>query len=388
MAIGDETFTGARTSTGTRGPVFVGKSSKKKKKNPTIDRAAEQKKLRAAQEKAAIESIRRKEREALSGLERQEAEIKPRFTEARRATTAGSELAGQRFRESIAGQGLTGAGAEAKIRQTGALQRDIGGLRQQETEQFGDIARTRADIGRAAESDIASTKAGIQAQSIQDLINLRNQQRAEQLQEAQLTGQFRGQETLAGRQAREAGALRGLQTETARLGLEQAEIQDLVTRSQGDLMAAMIRLQQAGVPDNDPRMIALDTARRQKVLGQEQLQRQLTEEERLRTRQAEQDELQRQIALRELAERERAGRATRANIQSQIDQRAREAEVIISQGGATETAILNAASKLVTDSFGDLTMPEAVQEVRNALAGTPTQQQLTDEEIDRLLLGQ
>jgi len=269
----DKTFTQAKTSKGTKGPVFVGGSTRKKKK-PKIDVASEQAKLREAQEKVAVGDIRRREQEALLGLERQEAEIAPKFTEARRATTAGSELAGQRFREGIAGQGLTGAGSEARIRQTGALQRDIGGLRQQEAEQFSDIARTRADIGRAAESDIASTKAGIQAQSIQDLINLRNQERQQELQEAQLTGMFRGEQTLAGQQATEQSALRGLQTEAARLGLQESQLQNLVNQNMGDLMAAMQQY-----PVGSKEYNALRVARETKIRQQEQSTRELEDRE-------------------------------------------------------------------------------------------------------------
>jgi hypothetical protein len=134
---------------------------------------------------------------ALQNLAEQESAIKPRYYDARNQAAAQSDVGALNFAQYMAGRGIKGAAAGMpEIYRNAALQGNIGALNRQEQAEYDWIARNRAGIQNAYEQDVAAANADIDAQGLQAFINQMNADRAFGLQEAGVTGTYKGTPTL------------------------------------------------------------------------------------------------------------------------------------------------------------------------------------------------
>jgi hypothetical protein len=171
------------------------------------------KELAEAQRRSQISQLDRAKSQALSNLNAEEQKIKPKYYEARRITRAESAEQAKNWGEYLAQRGLTSSGVsgQGELSRMNRLQGNIGELNNQETNAFADIAKRRSDVENAYLNDVNSVNAGIDAQTLQSTINQMNLNRQYNLsldqynsnkafQEAGLTGNYNGQQTLQGRQ--------------------------------------------------------------------------------------------------------------------------------------------------------------------------------------------
>lgn len=162
-----------------------------------IERLNEAKK---AQTLAALDKSRQA---ALSNLSSEKSAIQPKYYDQRNQVAAGSQQQARNFAEFMANRGGTrsGVAAQAELSRTGTLQGNLGTLGRQEAQAYQDIERRTSGIQNAYQSDVAAAEAGMQAERMQTLINQMNQDKQFGLQEAGLTGQYQGGQTLAARTA-------------------------------------------------------------------------------------------------------------------------------------------------------------------------------------------
>lgn len=145
---------------------------------------------------------------SLSNLQAEKAGIQPRYYDQRNQAAAGSQQQARNFAEFMAARGGTsgGANAQAEISRRGMLQGNLGSLGRQEAQAYTDIGRRTTDVENAHQSDIAGAKAGIEGDRMQNLLSdyYRAQDRGDRLAQqaimneinkAQLTGQYNGQQT-------------------------------------------------------------------------------------------------------------------------------------------------------------------------------------------------
>lgn len=151
-----------------------------------------------AQRQSRISALQKSRDAALKNLAEQEAGIKPRYYDMRNQAAAQSDIGALNFAQYMAGRGIKGnAGGMPEIYRNAALQSNIGNLNRQEQAAYDAIARNRTGIQNAYESDVAAAHADLDTQGLQAYINQMNADRAFGLQEAGLTGQYRGSPTLA-----------------------------------------------------------------------------------------------------------------------------------------------------------------------------------------------
>lgn len=150
---------------------------------------------------------------SLSNLQSEKSSIQPRYYDQRNQQAAGTQQQARNFAEFMAARGGTsgGANAQAEISRQGMLQGNLGSLGRQEAQAYTDIGRRTTDVENAYQSDIAGAVAGIEGDRMQTLLSdyYRAQDRGDRLAQqaimneinrAQLTGTFQGQQTLAGLQ--------------------------------------------------------------------------------------------------------------------------------------------------------------------------------------------
>lgn len=195
--------------------------------------------LNNAKQQAILAQLEKSRQGALSGLQQERSTIQPKYAEQRGQVAAGSQQQARNFAEFMAARGGTssGAAAQAELGRLGTLQGNLGSLGRQETAAFGDIARRESDIGTAYQSDVAGATAGIEADRMQALINQQNLDRQFGLQQAGLTGQYQGQQTLAGQQF-------GLQQQGQQFGQQMATQQLQRSNFESDRSYEMAKGQQ------------------------------------------------------------------------------------------------------------------------------------------------
>lgn len=151
-----------------------------------------------AQRASRIAALDKAMQNALAALTNQEAGIQPRYYDARNLLAAQSDVNAYNFAQMMAGRGVQGAAAGLpEIYRNAALQGQLGTLERQKQAELDAIARDRAGVQTAYELDKANALADIESSTLQALINQMNADRQYGLQEAQLTGIYGGQPTLA-----------------------------------------------------------------------------------------------------------------------------------------------------------------------------------------------
>jgi len=154
--------------------------------------------LNQAKQDQAVANFGKARDTQLSNLTGEEAGIKPMYYDKRNATAATNMIGRRTLAEELAARGETKSGVadEANIRANMSLQGETGLLNRQESADITDIARRRTGVQNAYESDVASAKSGFESAAMQSLIEQYNTDRQFKLQEAGLTGNYSGNQTL------------------------------------------------------------------------------------------------------------------------------------------------------------------------------------------------
>lgn len=205
-----------------------------KVETPLYDPTADINKLAEAQKANTIAQLQAKKNSVLSGLNAEESTIEPKYQKSKMTTKTNSQLGARNFREYLDQKGLTSSGvaAQGEINRIGALQRDLGDLNEQENQAYGDIARRRTDAETAYQTDLASAYAGIDANTMQQLINAR--------QTADTTNYNRGRDA-------------------------KADYVNTINQFGGDYQAEINKVQNDGDPSNDWQIPLLQSARTNKI---------------------------------------------------------------------------------------------------------------------------
>jgi len=132
----------------------------------------------------------------LEAIAEEEAGVRPRYYDERNRIQGQSDVNALNFAQYMAGRGIQGsAGGMNELYRNAALQGELGRLGRQEQATYDSLARDRARLKNAYESDKVLAASDIEAQGLQSLINQMNADRAFGLQEAGLTGSYKGQPT-------------------------------------------------------------------------------------------------------------------------------------------------------------------------------------------------
>lgn len=132
----------------------------------------------------------------LEAIAEEEAGVRPRYYDERNRIQGQSDVNALNFAQYMAGRGIQGsAGGMNELYRNAALQGELGRLSRQEQATYDALARDRARLKNAYESDKVLAASDIEAQGLQSLINQMNADRAFGLQEAALTGSYKGQPT-------------------------------------------------------------------------------------------------------------------------------------------------------------------------------------------------
>ena len=151
-----------------------------------------------AQRAARIAALDKAYQQALASLAEQEARLPQRYYQAANQATAQADIARLNHAQYMAGQGIRGAAAALpEVYRNVALQGQIGSLEQQKQQALDALARDRAGLASAYESDKLAALADIDARGLEAFINQLNADRLFGLQEAGLTGLYQGRPTLA-----------------------------------------------------------------------------------------------------------------------------------------------------------------------------------------------
>ncbi|MCT4542908.1 MAG: hypothetical protein N4A63_05160 [Vallitalea sp.] len=204
------------------------------------DPQAEIRRMAELKKQKAIAELGKAKDNSLSNLSKEEGAIKPKYYNARNNVSTQSKMNARNFAEYYAQNGLnkSGENTQARIANNVALQNSIGELKESESEAFADIARRRTDINNAYNSDVASANAGIDANTMQMLINQHNADRAYRLQQEQqalnesvakanMTGIYNGQQTM---QSKNSDRNYLLQKEQQQATLESRKITDEINK--------------------------------------------------------------------------------------------------------------------------------------------------------------
>lgn len=173
-------------TTGAQTNGYVAPTSQADIYNPANDIAA----LTAARKASALSGLKAANDQNLSDLSTANGKIEPGYYNQRNATSTDSQQASKNFAEYMAQRGLnnangqSGSMAQADISNNVALQGNLGNLATGEATAYADNAKSVADTNVAYNNNIASSNAGIEADSMQQLINAQQQWNATKLAQA------------------------------------------------------------------------------------------------------------------------------------------------------------------------------------------------------------
>lgn len=164
--------------------------------------------LNNARLQQTLASLDKSRSASISNLEAEKAGIQPKYYDQRNQTAAGSQQQARNFAEFMAARGGTNAGAnaQAEISRQGSLQGNLGTLGRQEAQAYTDIGRRTTDVENAYQFDRYGAEAGIEGDRMQALLTdyysaqergdrLAQQAIMNEMNKAQLTGTFQGQQT-------------------------------------------------------------------------------------------------------------------------------------------------------------------------------------------------
>lgn len=158
--------------------------------------------LKKAQLAATMAGLDKSKNASLSNLSAESAKIDPQYYAARNTASTQSQLGAKNFSEYMAQRGQTNSGvaSQGEIANNVSLQGNLGSLNTQQMADNSDIARRTTGVNNAYESDVAGANANVESQYLQNYIAQMNADRGFGLQEAGITGNYNGQQTMQARQ--------------------------------------------------------------------------------------------------------------------------------------------------------------------------------------------
>lgn len=258
--------------------------------------------LKQAQLQASMAGLGKARDSSLSNLSAEKATIEPQYQKQKMQANVTAKQTARSFDEymaqrggGVAGDNKSGIGGQGTMLNLMGYQGQKGALDQAEAGAITDNARRVTDVGNNYESDVVGAEAGIQSQYLQNYINQMNQDKQFGLQEAGLTGNYNGQQTMAGAQSSASLSLTNAQlkemqdpnsvtNQMSRIGLDTAklnfaqlpaQLQAQAQQIAQDAQMGKITLQQA--------QINLDYLPRQMELGMAQTQAQISASNRSNT---------------------------------------------------------------------------------------------------------
>ena len=266
--------------------------------------------LKDAQLKASMAGLDKSKNASLSNLSAEKAKIEPAYQKEKMQAGVTAQQTAKSFSEYMAqrggGAGASGIGGQGELLNNMAYQKQYGELGQAETGALTENARRVTDVGNAYNSDVQGANANVESQYLQNYITQMNADRAYQsqqdqfnksygLQEAGLTGNYQGNQTMQGAQSSASLALTNAQlkemqdpnsvtNQMSRIGLDTAklnfaelpaQLQSQAQQIAQDAQMGKITLQQA--------QINLDYLPRQMELGMAQTQAQISASNRSNT---------------------------------------------------------------------------------------------------------
>jgi hypothetical protein len=232
----------------------------------------------------------------LSALSTEKATIKPMYQQAGLQARAQSGQGARSFSEYLASKGLSSSGvaAQGEINRMGALQGTLGNLGQQETQALQGIAQRESDVNSSYASDVASAKAGNEAERLNALIQ---QQRIDQ-DRADRQRQIDAENELAKTKYADTQTAINAENELAKTKYadtqaanERTNYQNTVGQFYNDYQAEINRVQNDGDPSNDWQISILAAARQQKIRELEEIKK----AESAATAKAEESQKQKQV---------------------------------------------------------------------------------------------
>ena len=138
--------------------------------------------LEKRQKKSIQAQLDAKKQEALNSINQQQAQAKPLYQQQRQQANTQSQLQSKNFAEYLANRGSVSSGAsnQGQISINNALMNNIGGINQNENTFNQDLANQRIQANNTYQTDLASNNANIESDYLQNLLNLRQQERARQ----------------------------------------------------------------------------------------------------------------------------------------------------------------------------------------------------------------
>jgi len=159
--------------------------------------------LGEARKNQQVEGLRKRMEQQRMGIEERRAGIPEQAQEQRRRASAQSRIGAKRFGEFLASRGLarSGEAGQARLMQQMALQGQLGDIGRQEQSQLASLGREERGLEQQLASDIGIAQSGIDAQTMQALINARQQQatlgRQEELRQQQARTNYLSQMGIA-----------------------------------------------------------------------------------------------------------------------------------------------------------------------------------------------
>lgn len=145
----------------------------------------------------ALAEARAKLYNTISNLNEEEASIAPQYRQKMNQAATNSQIAGKNYAEYLAGRGSSaGAAAQSALGRSISLQSTLGSLSAQQQQAEDAVARQRAAAKNDYESGLAQAYANINANTMQQRINARQNEEANEINAAQLTGMYKGSPTL------------------------------------------------------------------------------------------------------------------------------------------------------------------------------------------------
>lgn len=170
------------------------------------DPTADVKAMGEARKKATIAGLDKAYQKSLSDLNYAKGQIEPAYYNQRNNVSTDSQIGAKNFAEYMASRGVnnptgvSGTMAQSDISNNVALQGNLGTLAAGEAKAYADNAKQVADVNTGYNSDVASANAGIDAATMQDLINAQQQYNATKLNQANTDRQFNFNESQANQQ--------------------------------------------------------------------------------------------------------------------------------------------------------------------------------------------
>lgn len=171
--------------------------------NPTVyDPTNDIKALSEYQKSSQLAQLQKANQQSLSNLDAEQAKIAPEYYNKRAETSTASQLGAKNYAEFLAQRGQTNSGLadQAELSRNMTLQNNTGSLNTAEINAQANIAKRRTDINNAYANDIAAANAGIDASTMQSLIDAQQRYNDTKLNQANLDRTYNyqvGQDALA-----------------------------------------------------------------------------------------------------------------------------------------------------------------------------------------------